>query len=495
MNDVSSTTHRIEARDISKRYGGVQALSGVSLVVRPGEVLCIAGENGSGKSTFSKCLAGTETPDSGQFFLDGTPIGALGQMDRMRAGIHMIYQDFSLFENLSAAENIHLVKQACEGRHLVARGRGRAEALAALAAIGVDIDGDRLVESLSVGEKQSVAIARAMVQNAKLIIMDEPTTALTDPEIARLLQTVRRLKAQGVSFIFISHKLEEIIELTDRTVVFRNGRRVLEADTAELTEATLTRAMIGRDLPEPAPRPAAGKTGAPVLEVRGLARKGAFGPLDLTVHSGEIVGLGGRLGAGRTALALTLFGAARADAGSIAVDGKTVTLARIPDALALGIAYLPEDRLTEGLFLDRTISENMTLTVLPKHARGLGLLRARTLRGLAHDWVERLSIATPHVDLPAKALSGGNQQRVVLAKWLADMPRLLILNRPTVGVDVGSKFALHTVIREVADRGVGVIVISDDLPELDAVSDRRLLVEDGRITAELDSFVDSRRVA
>lgn len=483
---------RLEAHGIAKRYGGVEALKGVTLTVGRGEILCLAGENGSGKSTFSKCLAGTETSDSGSFRFDGVVIDGLNQKERMQAGIQMIYQDFSLFHNLTAAENIYLVKQSCEGRNRINHQIGRQEAMVALESIGVSINPDALVEDLVVGEKQSVAIARAIIQNAKLIIMDEPTTALTDPEINQLMKIVRRLAAQGVSFISISHKLEEILNLTDRTVILRGGSLVLEADTETLDEHKITRALIGRELPIAKLRKPRMKDGAPLLELRGLRREGHFGPIDLTIEQGEIVGLGGRLGAGRTALALALFGALRPDGGEFFLDGKQVNIASIPDALRRAIAYLPEDRLTEGLFLENSIAENVTIPVLPKEAGRLGALNLRRLRQLSQEWVRKLDIATPSVDLLARSLSGGNQQRVVLAKWLMNAPRLLILNRPTVGVDVGSKFALHEVIREVAGQGVGVLVISDDPSELDALSDRRLLVRGGQIIGEVESFSKQR---
>lgn len=477
---------RLEARDIAKRFGGVQALGGVSLTIAPGEVLCLAGENGCGKSTFSKIVSGVVSLDAGSILLDGEVLDDQTPMQRMMRGVHVIYQDFSLFPNMSVAENIYLVRQACDGQRLVDRQAGRKAAAEALASIGVSIDLDVLVEELTVGEKQSVAIARAIGQNARLIIMDEPTTALTVHEIERLLRIVRKSASEGVSFIFVSHKLEEVLDVSDRIVVLRNGMKTLDGPAGGMTAAEITVAMIGSALPPPPARAHPADIGAPpLLRLKGLSSDGRFSDIDLELRSGEVIGLSGRLGSGRTALALALFGAERVTAGTIEMDGKPVRTASIPDAIAQRIAYVPEDRLTEGLFLDRSIEENITLGAFDRLRGAFGFLDGAKIAAEASRWIANLTIKAPYPELPARSLSGGNQQRIVLAKWLATDPRILILNRPTVGVDVGAKYALHATIARVADEGTAVIVISDDYPELLALCSRILVMDKGRIVEEV----------
>lgn len=477
---------RLEARDIAKRFGGVQALDGVSLTIAPGEVLCLAGENGCGKSTFSKIVSGVVSLDTGSILLDGEVLDGDTPMQRMMRGVHVIYQDFSLFPNLSVAENIYLVRQACEGQRRVDRATGRKGAAEALAEIGVSIDLDALIEDLTVGEKQSVAIARAIGQNARLIIMDEPTTALSAPEIERLLGIVRKLASEGVSFIFVSHKLEEVLDVSDRIVVLRNGRKSLDGPVENMTASEITVAMIGSELPPPPPRMhPADSNSPPLLRLKGLSSAGRFSDIDLDLRGGEVIGLSGRLGSGRTALALALFGGERVTGGSIEIDGKPTRLTSIPGAIAQRIAYVPEDRLTEGLFLDRSIEENIALRAFDRLRNAFGFLDGAKIAAEASRWIADLTIKAPFPELPARSLSGGNQQRIVLAKWLATDPRILILNRPTVGVDVGAKYALHATIARVADAGTAVIVISDDYPELLALCSRILVMDKGRIVEEV----------
>jgi simple sugar transport system ATP-binding protein len=493
MSDIASVHPRLEARGVAKRFGGVQALDGVSLKIAPGEVLCLAGENGCGKSTFSKIVSGVVSLDEGEVLLDGEPLAGKNPMERMTRGVHVIYQDFSLFPNLSVAENIFLVRQACEGQHLVDRRSGRIAAADALRSIGVAIDLDELVEHLTVGEKQCVAIARAIGQNARLVIMDEPTTALTTHEIERLLDIVRKLASEGVSFIFVSHKLEEVLDVSDRIVVLRNGRKTLDGPSENMNAAEITVAMIGSELPSPPARknPADG-TSTPLLRLKGLSSDGRFSGVDLDLRRGEIIGLSGKLGSGRTALALALFGAEPVTAGTIEMDGEAVRMSSIPDAIAKRIAYVPEDRLTEGLFLERSIKENIALRSFDRLRDRFGFLDGAKIAAEASRWIADLTIKAPNPDLPARSLSGGNQQRIVLAKWLATDPRILILNRPTVGVDVGAKYALHATIARVADEGTAVIVISDDYPELVALCSRILVMDQGRVVDEVTPLLPPR---
>jgi simple sugar transport system ATP-binding protein len=356
-------------------------------------------------------------------------------------------------------------------------------AAAVLERVGVDIPLDVAVETLSVAHKQLVAICRALATEARLIIMDEPTTALTEREVRALLDIIRRLKADGVAVLFVSHKLAEVLEVCEKVVVLRNGCKVAEGPASEFDAALLTRHMTGRDVAESPPDALA--PSAPVLmQVRGLAKEGAFEAVSFDLCAGEVLGISGLLGSGRTGLAKALFGLVAPEAGSVTVDGRAVRLGDPLAAAAAGIGYLPEDRLTEGLFLTQSIAHNVAVGRLEAHGRA-GLLDLAGLWDEAADWLARLKVKTPDALAPVRSLSGGNQQRVVLARWLARGPRVLVLNGPSVGVDVGSKSDIHGIIRDLSGQGLGVIVISDDLPELLATCHRILVMKAGRITEEV----------
>ncbi len=479
----------IDMSGVSKAYAGVQALDDVGFAIAPGEAVCLAGENGSGKSTLIKILAGVERADAGVIRIDGAAREALTPRQAAAAGIQVIFQDFSLFPNLSVAENIAFSEELGHRRRLFRRHLVRETATRALARVGVAIPLDRRVETLPVAHKQLVAISRALASDARLIIMDEPTTALTEREVASLLGIIRRLKADGVAVLFVSHKLAEVLEVCEKVVVLRNGRKVAEGPASEFDAAALTRHMTGRELAV-SPPPALGEAAPVLMRVEGLARDGAFQSVSLTLHEGEVLGISGLLGSGRTELAKALFGLVEPDAGTISVGERAVPLGDPLAAAAAGIGYVPEDRLTEGLFLTQSIARNVAVGRLDAHGHGLRLDLA-ALWGEAAEWLKRLSVAAPRVDAPVRMLSGGNQQRVVLARWLARLPRVLVLNGPTVGVDVGSKADIHGIVRDLAARGLGVVVISDDLPELIATCHRILVMKDGRITDEVASAATS----
>jgi simple sugar transport system ATP-binding protein len=475
----------LRALDIVKSYGGVKALSAVSLDVRAGEVVSLAGENGSGKSTLIRAIAGVERPDSGSIFIDGVDWTRQPPAARINAGVQIIYQDFAPFPNLSAAENIWLPKQINDGRRLVNRARGRADAKRVLDEIGVRVDLDRPLGELPVSHKQIVAVARALAHEARLLIMDEPTTALTHREVVQLFAIIRRLAAGGMGFIFVSHKLQEVADIAERAVVLRGGRVVLDAPVKSLAEADIQRAMTGREISSERYRRPVVEVGAtPLLEVEGLSRAGEYDDIGFALARGEVLGLAGLMGAGRTALAKGIFGLPAASRGRIVRDGRPVRVRSVADALAAGIGYVPEDRLSEGLFLDFSIRDNIVVRALDRlTSRGGWLTGARKSREASH-WIDRLTIKAASDRAPVSSLSGGNQQRVVLAKWMASRPAILILNRPTVGVDVGSKAGIHDVIITLADSGVGIIVISDDMPELMRICDRILVMRNGRIVAQ-----------
>lgn len=473
----------IALRGVTKTYAGITALDDVGFTIGAGEAVCLAGENGSGKSTLIKILAGVEARNSGDVAFGGVPQGALNPRLSAAAGVKVIFQDFSLFPNLSVAENIAFSAELGAGRRLYRRARVRAMAAQVLKRVGVEIDLDAAVETLSVAHKQLVAICRALATEARLIIMDEPTTALTEREVRVLLTIIRRLKADGVAVLFVSHKLAEVLEVCEKVVVLRNGRKVAEGPAAEFDAALLTRHMTGRDVAETPPD--ALPASAPLLmQVRGLAKPGAFESVSFDLHAGEVLGISGLLGSGRTSLAKALFGLVAPEAGTVQVGGQAVPLGDPLAAAAAGIGYVPEDRLTEGLFLAQSIARNVGIGRLGAHQRG-GLLDLAGLWGEAADWLSRLKVKAADVGAPVRSLSGGNQQRVVLARWLARGPKVLVLNGPSVGVDVGSKSDIHGIIRDLAGQGLGVIVISDDLPELLATCHRILVMKAGRITEDI----------
>lgn len=466
---------------VTKTYAGITALDAVGFSIRAGEAVCLAGENGSGKSTLIKILAGVERPNRGRVLIDGRPAEGLTPRAAGQAGIKVIFQDFSLFPNLSVAENIAFSAELGAGTRLVRRARAGDLARATLARIGVAIPLDARVETLPVAHKQLVAIARALATEARLIIMDEPTTALTEREVRVLLGIIRRLKADGVAVLFVSHKLAEVLEVCEHVVVLRNGAKVAEGPARDFDAASLTRHMTGRAVGGQAPAPLA--EGAPeLMRVEGLGKAGAFADVSFSLRAGEVLGVSGLLGSGRTALAKALFGLVRPDAGRIAVADRAVPPGDPLAAARAGIGYVPEDRLTEGLFLTQSIAQNVAVGRLDAHAGAGGVLDLRGLLAEARDWLGRLSVKAPDPDAAVRSLSGGNQQRVVLARWMARSPRVLILNGPSVGVDVGSKAEIHGIIADLAAQGLGVIVISDDLPELLGTCHRILVMKAGRVT-------------
>jgi simple sugar transport system ATP-binding protein len=457
----------------------------VSLTLLAGEVHCIAGENGSGKSTLIKIISGVERPESGSIIIGDSTHAAFTPSEAIRAGIQVIYQDFSLFGNLTAAENIAMLSEL-SGRHVLSsRTRIHAAAKRVVDDLGLVLDLDANVESLTVADRQLIAICRALVEDAKVLIMDEPTTALTHSEVERLFEIVRRLQARGVAVMFVSHKLGEVMEISDRVTVLRNGGVVETGAAGDYTQSAIARAMTGRevhservaaDLPDDA---------HVVLEVAGLGREGSFADVSFTLRAGEILGITGLLGSGRSEIAEAIFGIRPADRGTIAVDGTVRHITKIKDAAAVGIGYVPEDRLTQGLYLNASIADNIVAASLDSYRTKAGLLDRRRIRRTIDSLFTRLRIQAPGAQALVRSLSGGNAQRVVLAKWLGRDPRILILNGPTVGVDVGSKEEIVAILREQAAAGMGIIVISDDIPELVTCCHRILLVRDGRIVTTL----------
>jgi len=480
--------------DISKHFAGVQALDGLSLSIDAGEIHCLAGENGSGKSTVIKVMSGIYRPDRGTIALDGRIIPSFDPISAIHAGIQVIYQDFSLFGNLTVAENIALGAELGEGRHLVNWRRVRRVTETALERLGVDLDPDADVDDLPTAGRQLVAIARAMIAGPRLLIMDEPTTALTRREIDSLFTVVNEIRRGGVAVLFVSHKMREMLEISDRITVIRNGRKVAEGPTDSFNEAAITRAMTGQDISDtPYRAPGGGFAAGPRLSVKGLTLPGQFEDLALDIRPGEIVGLTGLLGSGRTQFARALFGLEVATVGGICVDGVAVHIKRPGDAISAGIAYVPEDRLTEGLFLGQSINRNILASIYHRIAPLLVINRVEATRR-ASDMITAMRIATPTGAKPVGQLSGGNQQRVVIGRWLLTDARILLLNGPTVGVDVGSKAEIHRIVRSLAsEKGLAVLMISDDLPELVQNCSRIIVMHRGRFVADMATSETSER--
>jgi len=480
------TSPLIELRGIAKNFAGVRALDDVSLAIGRGEIHCLAGENGSGKSTLIKVISGVNQIDAGEILIEGERISHMTPRQAIALGVQVIYQDFSLFGNLTVAENLSIGAELRERRRLVSWRRMRKHAQEAVARLGVHLDLDAPVDSLPTSGRQLVAIARALMADPRLLIMDEPTTALTGREVAALFDVVRDIQSRGISVLFVSHKMREMLDISERLTVMRSGRIVAAGPIAEFDEASITRAMTGGDIAEePYAWPGSPEHVAPLLDVRGLSVPGELNEVSFSIGAGEIVGVSGLLGAGRTELALALFGMRPHYAGTVRIDGEVVRLDSVQRAIAQRIAYVPEDRLTEGLFLSETIDRNIVVTSLDALSRG-GLLRTGEMADAAARTIRKMSIATPTGNRPVMQLSGGNQQRVVIGRWLLQQPRLLILNGPTVGVDVGSKAGIHRAIRVLArERGLGVLMISDDVPELVGNCNRVLIMHRGELAAEL----------
>ncbi|HEY1382021.1 MAG TPA: sugar ABC transporter ATP-binding protein [Dongiaceae bacterium] len=466
---------------ISKRFGGTVALDAIEWSVEPGEVHCLVGENGSGKSTLIKILAGVHPPDAGgEITIDGASYQKLTPHQAKALGIQVIFQDLSLFPNLTVLENIAIDLQLGGALKPPPRRAMRAAAEAALARLDAHLPLDARVGDLPVAQRQIIAICRGLAANARLLFMDEPTASLTRHEVDLLLNTVRRLKGLGVAIVFVSHRLEEVVEIAERVTVLRDGRKVGTFPASEIDHHRLAELMTGSRI-EHKVQARAPRTGPPVLEVRQAGRSGEFEDVSFQIRAGEILGLTGLLGAGRTELALALFGMSPLEQGEIRIDGAAVRLRSNQDAVAAGIAYVSEDRLALGLNLRQSIADNVSITVLDTLAGRGGLVTPRDRSRMAEIWVDRLGIRTAHIDVPAQTLSGGNQQRVVLAKWLATEPKVLILDSPTVGVDIRNKQGIYDVIRQLADRGVAILLISDEVPEVYFNADRILHMREGRI--------------
>jgi ribose transport system ATP-binding protein len=474
---------------VSKAFPGVQALSDVRLRVDTGEVVALLGENGAGKSTLMKILSGAYRKDAGRVVLNGQEVDIASPLHSQRLGIAIIYQEFNLTRNQTVAANIFMAREPilkgpAGGARFVDRRRMEADAQAILNRLGARIPATTRVRDLSVAQQQMVEIAKALAVDVRLIIMDEPTAALGEQEVELLFQTVANLKTQGIAVIFITHRLEEVFRVADHVVVLRDGRWVGEMRVEEASTEAIIRLMVGRPLDDMFHKEAA-EIGPPVLEVRNLTRRGVVEDVSFTLRAGEILGFAGLVGAGRTETVRLLFGADRADSGEVLVAGKRKMIRSPGDAMAAGIGLVPEDRGQQGLVLKLPVTENINMTTMERQSNA-GWVDRRSLVRTAADYVQRLSIRTPYLRQKAMFLSGGNQQKIVLAKWLAANPRVLILDEPTRGIDVGAKAEVHALMTQLAQNGIGLIMISSELPEILGMSDRILVMHEGRVAGILD---------
>jgi simple sugar transport system ATP-binding protein len=475
----------IEMLGISKRFGGVRALSNVDFTIRPAEIHCLAGENGCGKSTLIKILAGVYAPDDGKIILDQQAHSHLSPAASQRAGIQIIYQDLSLFPNLSVAENIAFRHHVETPVRLVRWREIVRQAREVMSRLGVDLPLEEVVGRLPIATRQLVAICRALAAEARLVVMDEPTASLTHHEIDALLETVHGLKTHGIATVFVSHKLEEVMRIAERVTVLRDGNKVGTYPAREINRYRLTELMTGQKFESSLQSTFSSKV-APILEIHGLTRRGHYEEVDLSLRPGEILGITGRLGSGRTELALSLFGMNPPDAGEIRISGKPVLLRTNRAAIRHGIGYVSEDRLSLGLVMPQSIADNIVVSVLRKLTGALGLIDSGRRRKTVSRWIDELHVKTRAPDRPVQELSGGNQQRVVLAKWLATDPRILILDSPTVGVDVGAKVGIYQIVDALAARGIAIIFITDEVEEVLHQTHRILVMLSGRITATFD---------
>ncbi|TMV04589.1 sugar ABC transporter ATP-binding protein [Brucella haematophila] len=470
--------------DVSKEFPGVKALSGVSFDLRAGEVHAVCGENGAGKSTLMKIISGVYQPNSGSITYKGALVRFASTLESEAAGIAIIHQELNLVPHLSVAENIYLAREPRRG-FLVDRKKLIADAKRCLDRLGVSIDPNVQVRTLSVAQCQMVEIAKALSLNANVLIMDEPTSSLTEQEAQLLFKVIRDLKSQGTGIIYISHRLDEMQEIVDRVTVLRDGRYVSTDDFADLTVDEIVARMVGRSLEDKFPEPTRRPADDVIFSVKGLTRRDVFENISFDVRRGEILGFAGLMGAGRTEVARAIFGADPLDAGTIMLDGRELKISDPRSGIDAGIAYLSEDRKAQGLAIAMPVDANLVMARLQAVSNSLGVIDRKQQRDASQHYVDLLNIKTPSLNQPVRLLSGGNQQKIIIGKWLFREPRVMFFDEPTRGIDVGAKFAIYQIMDELAARGIAVVLISSELPEVLGMSDRIAVFHGGRIAATL----------
>ncbi len=468
----------------AKTFGPVVALADGTVEILPGEIHGLVGENGAGKSTLVKILAGVHAPDAGTFIVSGKKVSFRNVGDSKAAGISVIYQEPTLFPDLTVAENIFIGRQPKGALGLISKSAMRRAAAALFSELGVPIDPDRPAAGLSIADQQIIEIAKAISLDATVLVMDEPTAALSGVEVDRLFTVARKLRDAGSGILFISHRFDEVFGLCDRITVMRDGQYINTHNTADTTVAAVVREMVGRDISALYPKGQA-EIGGTVLQVENLCRAGVFSGIDFEVRAGEIVALAGLVGAGRTEVARAVFGIDGYDTGSVQLNGQRLKPRDPRAAIDAGIGFVPEDRRNQGLVMDLSVERNAVLTLRHTLARR-GFISRKDERRAAADWTRRLQVKAGSPEHAVSTLSGGNQQKVVLAKWLATEPKLLIIDEPTRGIDIGTKSEVHRLVSELAGRGMAILMISSELPEVLGMADRVLVMHEGRITAELD---------
>ncbi|MDY0997723.1 sugar ABC transporter ATP-binding protein [Pantoea agglomerans] len=479
-----TATPILEMRGITRRFGSFYALKGVDLTVYPGEVHALMGENGAGKSTLMKILAGAYTASSGEILIEGKPWALKGPKEALAAGITLIYQEINLAPNLTVAENIFLGSEIAPGG-LVRRRQMAEEAQRVIDRLGAQFSAWDLVSRLSIAEQQQVEIARALQRNSRILVMDEPTAALSNRETEQLFALIKRLRSEGMAIIYISHRMAEVYELSDRVSVLRDGEYVGSLTRDQLNASELVRMMVGRPLSDLFNKDRAIPLGDIRLAVNHLTDGGKVHPSSLEVRAGEIVGLAGLVGAGRSELAQLVFGVHKPKEGEIWIDGEKVTIHSPRDAIARGIGFLTENRKEQGLFLEMAAQENIVMATLERDA-SYGMLNRRKGQTIASVAIASLNIRVPHAQVRAGGLSGGNQQKLLISRWVAIGPRILILDEPTRGVDVGAKSEIYRMMQEMARQGVAILMISSELPEVVGMSDRVYVMHEGTIVGELE---------
>ena len=478
----------LEILNISKTFPGVKALDNVKFDIHPGEVHALVGENGAGKSTLIKILSGVQPPDEGgKIIIEGKEVHLKDPMDAIKRGISVIYQDFSLFTNLTVAENIGINEIIEKNQKILPWKEVNKKAKEALAFLKTDINPQDIVGHLSVAKQQMVAIAASVAQKAKMIIMDEPTSALSRSEVERLYEIIDDLKKQNIAIMFVGHKMDELYHVADRFTVFRDGQYVDTVDAKQTPESELISMMVGRKIEVQSYLGDGKGDKKPVLRVENLCKSGNFKDVTFEVRAGEILGITGLVGAGRSETMQAIFGINTADSGKVMLDGQEVHIRSPKEALDHGIAYIPESRQTQGLILKKTIRDNILLPQLSKYSNAFGILNNTKMRDAANQWIEMLDVRPNDPNNLAMQLSGGNQQKVVLAKWISTNARVLIVDEPTNGVDIGAKDEIHKILRDIANQGTAVIMVSSELVEILACSDRVMVMRRGRVVGILDN--------
>lgn len=478
----------LQMSHITKRFPGVLALSNVDFALRKGEVHALLGENGAGKSTLMKILSGVYQPDEGDIIFEGQPVTFANSLSAQSAGITIIHQEFNLFPELTVEDNIFIGREFCKNnRWRLDDKQQRQAAIDILQKLNLNISPETLVADLTVAQQQMVEIAKAISVNAKILIMDEPTAALTETEIDSLFQVTRLLKEQGTGIVYISHRLEELALIADRATVMRDGQFIATVDYDAVKISDLIAMMVGRDLGNIYPRREPLAQRKPVLEVSGLTRNGVLNNIDFTLYQGEILGFAGLMGAGRTELARAIFGADPIDGGTLKLNGNVTVIKDIPDAIKQGISYLTEDRKKEGLALGLSVERNIMLGNYPEYSDRYGNVDSKRCQKTSEEQVKALRIKTPHLEQAALNLSGGNQQKIIIARWVCKDTDILIFDEPTRGIDVGAKLEIYELMNRLVAKGKSIIMISSELPEVLGMCDRILVMRNGRITGELAS--------